>query len=302
MADIFCTVYSCRWSELACAARHVNALNGGTHPVGRSKPGADDPNCRVCPDGIARALALGPRKIMEYRKMIADIRGNFRSMLANKRKTKALNFYKEVKHMEENPAIDTTAAPTPEKPCRQCKITKDVETGYYKNPILKDGHESVCKACKANNDRIRRQQRKAEAAKTPGAAREEKPEPKQRRSGKKAAPPIEVQVTPAECSVKSICVPNALGNPIDLSKLSNAVLAPAPALSSQIGGDHYKNFPIQPIEFSTRNNLGFIQGCVVKRICRYNLPGGKGIQDLEKIIHEVRCLIQISGMGKEAAP
>ena len=32
------------------------------------------------------------------------------------------------------------------------------------------------------------------------------------------------------------------------------------ALEKQVGGSHYKNFKIQPIEFTTRNNLGFIQG------------------------------------------
>jgi hypothetical protein len=30
------------------------------------------------------------------------------------------------------------------------------------------------------------------------------------------------------------------------------------ALKIQVGGDHYKQFEIQPVEFITRNNLGFI--------------------------------------------
>jgi len=30
------------------------------------------------------------------------------------------------------------------------------------------------------------------------------------------------------------------------------------ALKTQVGGDHYKQFEIQPVEFITRNNLGFI--------------------------------------------
>ena len=52
----------------------------------------------------------------------------------------------------------------------------------------------------------------------------------------------------------------------------------------QIGGSHYKNFPIQPYEFISKNNLTFFQGCVIKYVCRY-LFKGKAIEDLEKIKH-----------------
>ena len=52
----------------------------------------------------------------------------------------------------------------------------------------------------------------------------------------------------------------------------------------QIGGSHYKKFPIQPYEFISKNNLSFFQGCVVKYVCRY-LFKGTVIQDLDKIIH-----------------
>ena len=64
-------------------------------------------------------------------------------------------------------------------------------------------------------------------------------------------------------------------------------------LKKQVGGNHYKNFKIQPIEFTTENKLGFIQGDVIKRICRYNLEGGKGVQDLEKIKHEIDILVSL---------
>lgn len=72
-------------------------------------------------------------------------------------------------------------------------------------------------------------------------------------------------------------------------------------LDDQVGGNHYKQFAIQPIEFTTKNKLGFIQGDVVKRICRYNLPGGKGLQDLEKIKHEIDILIHLQGYIREEA-
>ena len=60
----------------------------------------------------------------------------------------------------------------------------------------------------------------------------------------------------------------------------------------QIGGSHYKNFPIQPYEFISKNNLSFFQGCVVKYVCRY--LNKAGIQDLEKIIHY--CQLEIKTM------
>jgi hypothetical protein len=51
----------------------------------------------------------------------------------------------------------------------------------------------------------------------------------------------------------------------------------------QIGGNHYKEFTIQPYEFISKNNLSFFQGNVVKYVCRYLKKNG--IEDLEKIIH-----------------
>ena len=52
---------------------------------------------------------------------------------------------------------------------------------------------------------------------------------------------------------------------------------------TQVGGNHYCKFPIQPYEFISKNNLSFFQGNVIKYVCRYLRKGG--IQDLEKIIH-----------------
>ncbi len=51
----------------------------------------------------------------------------------------------------------------------------------------------------------------------------------------------------------------------------------------QVGGSHYKDFPIQPYEFISKNDLSFFQGNVVKYVCRY--LNKNGIEDLKKIIH-----------------
>lgn len=64
------------------------------------------------------------------------------------------------------------------------------------------------------------------------------------------------------------------------------------ASDKQVGGDHYTYFKIQPGYFSTINRLGFLEGDVVKRICRHGKPSGKGAQDLVKIIHEVCLLLE----------
>ena len=39
------------------------------------------------------------------------------------------------------------------------------------------------------------------------------------------------------------------------------------ATERQIGGKHYKDFKIQPIEFITKNKLSFIQGNIIKYVC-----------------------------------
>jgi hypothetical protein len=63
------------------------------------------------------------------------------------------------------------------------------------------------------------------------------------------------------------------------------------ALDVQEGGTHYRNYPIQPIEYIVKNNLGFIEGCVVKYITRYEDKNGK--EDLEKIKHYLDLLIEL---------
>lgn len=65
------------------------------------------------------------------------------------------------------------------------------------------------------------------------------------------------------------------------------------ALEVQIGGEHYKSCKIQPVEFIHANSLGFLEGCIVKRITRHNKPTGKGRQDIEKIIHECQLLLEL---------
>lgn len=69
----------------------------------------------------------------------------------------------------------------------------------------------------------------------------------------------------------------------------NAACPEEPALKRQVGGGHYKHFPIQPVEFIQKNGLNFLEGCILKRLCRY--PVKDGLKDLRKMQHEVELLI-----------
>ena len=72
---------------------------------------------------------------------------------------------------------------------------------------------------------------------------------------------------------------------------SKALRGDLKATDRQIGGKHYKNFKIQPIEFITANNLNFIQGCVIKYICRFDKKNGN--EDLDKVIHYCELLKEL---------
>jgi hypothetical protein len=86
----------------------------------------------------------------------------------------------------------------------------------------------------------------------------------------------------------------------DLETEKSTDLSPAPedikamkkekASESQIGGSHYSNMAIQPIEFIHKNGLSFIQGNIIKYVCRYKLKGG--VQDLNKAKHYIDLLIE----------
>lgn len=62
------------------------------------------------------------------------------------------------------------------------------------------------------------------------------------------------------------------------------------ARDKQIDGNHYKQFKIQPTEFIYQNNLPFIEGNVIKYICRHRFKGGR--KDIEKAIHYLEMLLE----------
>jgi len=50
----------------------------------------------------------------------------------------------------------------------------------------------------------------------------------------------------------------------------------------------YTSLPIQPWHFSEVNNLSFLEGCIVKRVCRHRRKDGA--QDIDKAIEELKLL------------
>lgn len=57
----------------------------------------------------------------------------------------------------------------------------------------------------------------------------------------------------------------------------------------QVGGDHYKT-EIQPWDFIIANDLGYLEGNIIKYVSRYKKKGG--MADLLKAQHYLQKLIE----------
>lgn len=58
---------------------------------------------------------------------------------------------------------------------------------------------------------------------------------------------------------------------------------------TQVGGNHYKEFAIQPTEFILKNKLNFAEGNIIKYVTRYKKKNG--LEDLYKARHYLDILI-----------
>lgn len=77
-------------------------------------------------------------------------------------------------------------------------------------------------------------------------------------------------------------------------RLANSEATKAPvqeANTVQIGGNHYRDKPIQPWDYISANKLGYFEGNVVKYVTRYKERGG--VVDLEKAKHYLQKLIEM---------
>jgi hypothetical protein len=62
------------------------------------------------------------------------------------------------------------------------------------------------------------------------------------------------------------------------------------ALDHQEGGSHYKRHKIQPIDFIYDNQIGFIEGNIIKYVMRHKHKNG--LEDLKKALHYLQILIE----------
>ena len=64
------------------------------------------------------------------------------------------------------------------------------------------------------------------------------------------------------------------------------------ANAMQVGGNHYKGKAIQPWDYIASNNLGYLEGNIVKYVSRWQSKGG--IEDLKKAMHYLTKLIEVN--------
>ena len=71
------------------------------------------------------------------------------------------------------------------------------------------------------------------------------------------------------------------------------------ALSKQVGGQHYKDQAIQPVEYIHANKIGYFEGNVIKYVTRWR--NKNGIADLEKAKHYIELLIELESKNADLA-
>ena len=62
------------------------------------------------------------------------------------------------------------------------------------------------------------------------------------------------------------------------------------ASSRQVGGDHYRKYKIQPLDFIRANNIPHAEGEAICHIVRH--ADKRGREDLEKAIHWLQLIIE----------
>ena len=60
----------------------------------------------------------------------------------------------------------------------------------------------------------------------------------------------------------------------------------------QVGGDHYQSKAIQPWDYIISNNLGYLEGNIVKYVSRWK--DKNGVEDLKKAQHYLAKLIEVN--------
>lgn len=73
--------------------------------------------------------------------------------------------------------------------------------------------------------------------------------------------------------------------------------------TTQVGGDHYRRLPVQPVQFALRHDLDACAYSILKYVSRHRSKGG--VQDIQKARHFLamrRSLAVRSGVRSLAGP
>lgn len=70
---------------------------------------------------------------------------------------------------------------------------------------------------------------------------------------------------------------------------------PTTPLDTQVGGAHYKDLLIQPVEYIHANGIGYFEGNVIKYVSRWRAKGG--VADLMKAKHYLELLMELESRG-----
>jgi hypothetical protein len=79
-------------------------------------------------------------------------------------------------------------------------------------------------------------------------------------------------------------------------RAAGVFIEPTKANDAQVGGNHYQK-NIQPWDYIIANNLGYLEGNVVKYVSRWKDKGG--VQDLKKAQHYLQKLIEVAEKNNE---
>ena len=98
-----------------------------------------------------------------------------------------------------------------------------------------------------------------------------------------------------DCIFASGCI-NYTKNLVHLKKYVEPTMTqPTSPLDVQVGGNHYKDLKIQPVEYIHANNIGYMEGNVIKYVSRWRAKNG--VKDLEKAKHYIELLIELEQRG-----
>ncbi len=76
----------------------------------------------------------------------------------------------------------------------------------------------------------------------------------------------------------------------EIKQALDAALKKPKANDRQEGGDHYQSKAIQPWDYIISNNIGYLEGNIIKYVSRYKEK--HGLEDLKKARHYLDKLIE----------